>query len=147
MTAQLDLALQAPIPEVTPSEVAELISRLRGRDWQTARDLGAAKESDKRRLRAIAEASEGQIISGQKGYKLTLESTPEEVAGGTRWLRNQGQKMIQRSVDIQRIYHAAAAGALCLLICSCAGPRYDSQGNGLRPGDKIERWAIRVVNQ
>jgi hypothetical protein len=110
MTAQLDLEFRAEAPEVTPSEVAELIARLRGQGWQTSRELGAEKESEKRQLRAIAEASEGQIISGQKGYKLTLEATPDEVAG-TQWLKNQGRKMVHRWIEIQRVYHAAAAGA------------------------------------
>ncbi len=105
MTTQLDLELSAKAPEVTPSEVAELITRLRARDWQTARELGADKESDKRQLRAIAEASEGQIISGQKGYKLTLEATLPEIDHSAAWLRNQGEKMIQRSIDIQRVRH------------------------------------------
>lgn len=104
MTSQLDLELRAPVPEVTPSEVAELIARLRGKGWQTARDLGAEKESDKRQLRAIAEASEGQIISGQKGYKLTLEATLPEI-DSTVWLKAQGEKMIRRYVDIQRVRH------------------------------------------
>ncbi len=101
---QLDLELSAKAPEVTPSEVAELIARLRGRGWQTARDLGAAKESDKRQLRAIAEASEGRIISGQKGYKLTREATLTEI-DSTVWMRHQGEKMIKRFLDIQRVRH------------------------------------------
>lgn len=105
MTSQLDLQYEQKAPEVTPSEVAELIARLRGRGWQTARDLGADKESAKRTLRAIAEASEGQIISGQKGYKLTLEATLPEIDISAAWLRHQGEKMIQRSLDIQRLRH------------------------------------------
>lgn len=109
MTAQLDLEFQQKAPEVTPSEVAELIARLRARDWQTARDLGADKESDKRRLRAIANASGGRIISGQKGYKLTLEATPDEIAA-THWLKAQAAEMEHRWIEIQRVYHSAAAG-------------------------------------
>jgi hypothetical protein len=104
MTVQLDLKLAPPIPEVTPSEVERLLARLRGAGWQTARALGAQKESDKRRLRAIAEASEGQIISGQRGYKLTLEATLPEI-DETVWLKRQGEKMIQRYLAIQRIRH------------------------------------------
>ena len=66
-------------PKVLPFHVEQMIASLRGAGWLTAKQLGADRESDKRILRAIAEASEGQIISGQKGYKLTLEATPEDV--------------------------------------------------------------------
>jgi len=97
-------------PEVSKFQVEEMIDALRGKDWQTARDLGARKESDKRVLRAIAEASEGQIISGQKGYKLTIEATVNEIAG-TAWLKSQGKKMIRRWAAIQRIAHKLVAGA------------------------------------
>lgn len=60
-------------PEVEKFHVDEMTAALRGNGWRTAKALGAARtEADKRVLRAIAEASEGQIISGQKGgYKLT----------------------------------------------------------------------------
>jgi hypothetical protein len=107
MTAQLDLEFRAEAPEVTPSEVAELIARLRGHGWQTARDLGANKESDKRRLRAIAEASEGQIISGQKGYKLTLEATPADIESFA-WLRRQAKKNMGRWIRTIRVWHDSA---------------------------------------
>jgi hypothetical protein len=93
-------------PEVEKFQVEEMIAALRGRGWRTAADLGARKEKDKRMLRAIAEESEGQIISGQKGYKLTLESTPEEVRSAG-WLKSQGDKMRHRWLQIQRVYHRA----------------------------------------
>lgn len=85
-----------------------MIAALHGTGWRTARDLGARKESDKRVLRAIAEASEGQIISGQKGYKLTVEATPEEI-GATTWMKSQARKMWRRWIAIQRVAHRAIA--------------------------------------
>lgn len=93
-------------PAVEKFHVDEMIAALRGKGWMTAKALGARKESDKRVLRSIAEESEGQIISGQKGYKLTLECTLEEV-GQAGWLKSQGKKMIQRWLAIQRVYHRA----------------------------------------
>lgn len=36
--------------------------------------------------------------------------------------------------------------ALLLLFTSCAAPRYDAHGNGTRPGDRLERWAVHAVN-
>lgn len=97
-------------PEVEKFQVDEMISALRGRGWRTAADLGAQKEGDKRMLRAIAENSEGQIISGQKGYKLTIESTVSEISD-TAWLKSQGKKMIQRWLAIQKVAHPIVAGA------------------------------------
>lgn len=93
-------------PIIEKFHVDEMVAALRSNGWQTAKALGARKEADKRILRAIAEASDGQIISGQKGYKLTLECTLEEV-GQAGWLKSQGKKMIQRWLAIQRVYHRA----------------------------------------
>lgn len=97
-------------PVVEKFHVDTMIAALRGNGWRTAKALGARKEADKRVLRAIAEASEGQIISGQKGYKLTIEATLEEISG-TAWLKSQGKKMIQRWIQIQRVAHPVLAGA------------------------------------
>jgi len=96
-------------PSVEKFHVDEMIAALRGKPWQTSKDLGARSEKDKRILRAIAEESEGQIISGQKGYKLTSEATLEEISE-TAWLKSQGRKMIRRWIAIQRVAHPILAG-------------------------------------
>lgn len=95
-------------PKVLPFHVEAMIQALRGNDWQRAAELGARNERDKRNLRAIAEASEGQIISGQKGYKLTLEATPEDL-NAAGWLKSQGDKMRGRWLKIQRVWHRRGA--------------------------------------
>ena len=113
MTSQLPLdfeRLAGKGPMVEKYQVDEMVRALKGRGWLTARQLGADKESDKRALRAIAEESEGQIISGQKGYKLTAEATLEEIEA-TGWLKSQAKKMMQRWVDIQKVAHPIIAGA------------------------------------
>ena len=51
-----------------------------------------------------------QIISGQKGCKLTIEATVNEIAE-TAWLKSQGKKMIQRWLEIKRVAHQMLAGA------------------------------------
>lgn len=66
---------------------------LHGRDWITAADLLTecgqdATENNKRKLRALAEASEGRICGHQKGYKLTTTMTHEEY----QWWRNEWLK-------------------------------------------------------
>lgn len=94
-------------PGSNPSEVAELIAVLRGRDWQTARDLGAKTEAERRVIRAVAEAAAPQIISGQKGYKLNVEATPEEMEK-FKWLLRQAKTNMGRYVRTVRFWHGAA---------------------------------------
>lgn len=87
--------------------VAPLRDWLRGKGWRTARQISEAEGAGwtDRECRLAAEASGGEIITGQKGYKLLSEATPEEVSHAAAWLRSQGEKMIDRSVEIQRLYH------------------------------------------
>jgi hypothetical protein len=84
--------------------VEKLIARLHGHGWQTAEQLGATTESQKRSLRAIGEESEGQIISGQRGYKLTIEATESEL-DAVDWWRSQGKKMVRRWAKTRRVWH------------------------------------------
>lgn len=72
-TQQLDL-FATKAPKISALEVETMKTALRGRDWQTAADLGAHSEGEKRRLRAVAEASQAEIISGPRGYRLTRDS-------------------------------------------------------------------------
>jgi hypothetical protein len=106
---QLALEFERPAeqgPVVTRVHVDTVIANLRGKRWQTSRQLGFANESEKRILRAIAEASDGEILSGQKGYMLTREATPDDLKQAG-WLKSQGQKMIDRWTAIQRVWHRA----------------------------------------
>ena len=84
--------------------VAALSDLLRGAGWQTAKQLARHGFND-RTLRAIASASHGQIISGQKGYALIAEATVEDARHAAAWLRRQGNLMIQRAADIERAMH------------------------------------------
>ena len=86
-TAQLQLPIPRPAgqkPAVDAAEVDRLIVWLAGKGWVQRREierLTAGTENsawDERRLRALAEASEGHIISGQRGYRLTCEADPQE---------------------------------------------------------------------
>lgn len=111
--SQLALDFTRPVgkgPEVHGFQVEAMITTLRGKGWQTAKQLGAETESDKRILRAVAEDSDGQIISGQKGYMLTIEATPADLAAAS-WLQSQGNKMLGRWIAIQRVWHRGLKGA------------------------------------
>lgn len=92
--------------EETDPRVEEFVGWLAGRGWVTAAQIEGAKDWSDRDIRALAEASEGRVISGQRGYKLTREANPDEASQAADWLKNQGQKMMARAVKIQRVFHA-----------------------------------------
>jgi hypothetical protein len=83
-----------------------LISTLRGRGWTPARTLRALMATDDRTVRQLAELSKAEVISGQKGYKLLVEGTVDEINRSSNWLISQGKKMIRRGIEIQRRGHA-----------------------------------------
>jgi hypothetical protein len=100
MTEQLSLFLTSSNAVENP-----LVSALRGQGWVTARRLTFHLGACDRELRALAEASRGEIISGQKGYKLSAEATLEEIDHAANWLISQGKKMLERGIEIRRRAH------------------------------------------
>ncbi len=111
MTEQLSL-LEREAPRVTADEVTAIRDLLRGRGWQSAREIASLAESilelrwSDRKIRAIASGSGGQVTSypGSPGYKLTLECTPEEISSAGI-LRHQAKEMTRRAVEIDRVWH------------------------------------------
>lgn len=92
----------------TPREdirVNKLISFLRDRDWMTRKQLTQTFDWNDREIRSIVEASAGEIISGQKGYKLTMQATKEEFEDSCRQLRSQIRTNTSRLIDQERIFH------------------------------------------
>ncbi len=72
--------------------------------WITAKKL--ACWLNERTLRAMANASGGRIITGQKGYKAARWATPSEIAHSANWLEHQAKAMLERA-DIIRSTHLA----------------------------------------
>lgn len=91
---------------VLPSQLEELITTLSGRGWMTRRQLEALTSFSDRTLRALANASDGQIISGQQGYRLTREATVEEIKHAANWLKHQATEMTRRALQIERVRHS-----------------------------------------
>lgn len=105
MTDTLPL-FATPAPAVSSGDVEQLILELRGCGWCTARRLARLwPHWDDRTIRAMASASAGRIISGQKGYALIEEATVEEVRHAAAWLRHQGNQMIRRAHEIEQAMH------------------------------------------
>ena len=80
-----------------------LLGHLSGRGWVTARDLRHIGSD--RTVRLLAEASNGQIISGQRGYHLTCQASVEDCLHAAAWLRSQARRMTNRAMDIERAMH------------------------------------------
>jgi hypothetical protein len=115
MSDQLQL-LPEKAPSIDASEIARMCLVLEGAGWLTAEDVAqvlflhaeeGVTEAHKRRIRAIANASDGRILSypGSKGYKLTRQATVEEINTATAKLRHQAGEMHQRALEIDRVYH------------------------------------------
>jgi len=109
-TIQLELT-PAPAVKIDVVELELLTRVLDDGIWMTATEIArqVADHHDQawtdRRIRALAAASEGQIISGQAGYKLTARATIVEVQHASGWLRHQGTEMHRRALEIDRVYH------------------------------------------
>ena len=70
--------------------------------WHSAADLGMTVLGlDDRTCRAIAERSDGEVISSQSGYKLTCYATAIEARHAEATLQSQARKMIARATEIR----------------------------------------------
>ncbi|HEX5177110.1 MAG TPA: hypothetical protein VFV83_08780 [Chthoniobacteraceae bacterium] len=103
MSVQLELPIATKAPRVSEQDVEALRTFLAGGEWVKARDFPPPWND--RFLRAVANASGGHVISGQRGYKLTTAATIAEVQHATAWLRHQAGEMTRRAVEIDRVYH------------------------------------------
>ena len=105
---QLELTLSAPAdPEL--EEVARLTRYLyeAGDRWVKARQIAAALGVDDRKVRSLASASRGEVVSGPgcPGYKHVRHCDPEEVARVTAQLTRQAKLMADRAGEIRRRFH------------------------------------------
>jgi hypothetical protein len=89
-----------------------LIDTLLNRGWVTGAALSTELGLNERHLRALAEESEGWVISGQLGYKLTTEATPEEIRACVARFRSQAIRMNDRAETIERIYAGMTSPSL-----------------------------------
>lgn len=87
--------------------VGELLDYLSGRGWTSGRAIHEAKHWDERTIRLLAASSDGQIISGQQGYKLTRQATPDELHHATAWLESQAKQMSDRACSIRRVWYGS----------------------------------------
>jgi len=108
MSSQLDLEIGSQAPEVTPEEIEQLCAFLKGRGWVKAAVIEAEIRMDERKVRKVAEHSDGRIMSGPgcPGYKLLTGATEiDEVDQVASRLESQARKMLMRGASIRRRYH------------------------------------------
>lgn len=104
---QLDLFAPRFRAQENDERVSELLDYLSGRAWTSGREIHEAKRWDERTIRLLAASSNGQIISGQRGYKLTRQATPDELHHATAWLESQAKQMSDRACAIRRVWHGS----------------------------------------
>jgi hypothetical protein len=98
-----------------PSEqLGQVLEILDGRGWMLAADLLRAmgitvSESNKRKLREIANQSEGQIASGQDGYKLVRDMTADEYNHFRNWMKRQADQMTARILRSDKVFYQRGA--------------------------------------
>lgn len=100
--------------KATPYEISHLLRLLDAKGWQTAAQVCGWAAYDgldwtDRKIRQIANASAGRVISGQRGYKLTSQASEEEVHHAAAWLRHQSSEMTHRANEIDRAYQSVRA--------------------------------------
>ncbi|MEM8550699.1 MAG: hypothetical protein AAGF10_07905 [Verrucomicrobiota bacterium] len=87
-------------------DVGALERFLDGRGWLTYKQLkGHFPDWSDRYVRGLAEASEGRILSGQKGYKLTRQASPEEYQTCRSGWLSQSNRMRDRIRKTDLIFH------------------------------------------
>lgn len=79
-------------------------------DWMSANQVAVffgmpMTENSRRIVRGWAEASDGKIIGGQRGYRFYLFASTEEIRHSSEKLISQGKKMIRRGIRIRRLAH------------------------------------------
>jgi hypothetical protein len=104
---QMELSFRTKAQAVDAEAVADMMAFLRSRSgWVLAKEFpGIFTESDKRRLRAIAAASKGEIIGGQRGYNLTRRVGATEYHESRSGLAKMRDDLNQRMADLDRVFH------------------------------------------
>lgn len=113
MDDQTELSFDAPrkAPEVSEAEVEAVCDWLTDRGWMKAAEIAEAFAMSDRKIRAIAEASDGRILSGpgSPGYRLFTGATEiREADRCASQIESQANRMLARAVAIRRRFHRYA---------------------------------------
>ena len=106
---ELNLAEPQALTESDRASLDHLVEYLDSiKRWVTAGELleipifySPNTESSRRWLRNLAANSDGQILSGQRGYRHIRHATPDEIDHAANWLEHQAQTMGHRARSIR----------------------------------------------
>lgn len=103
--AELPYQLQDTQDQAEVDSLLILLASIRG--WVSAKSLTAITGNNERKIRALASASKGRVLSapGSPGYTHTRSATPAEVDHYTSALLRQADDMRQRAIDIRRVFY------------------------------------------
>ena len=107
---QSNLNFIEPKPDGASQDLITLLSYLRGQeDWTTARSITGIFRWNDRKIRKLANESDGHILSGPgcPGYKHILNAAPDEITQVYNRLKHQSTAMLKRAISIQNAYHKA----------------------------------------
>ena len=100
-----------------------LIYFLSDKEWHTATDLCEQcgmrpTDANRRRIRALAEASKGRIAGGQQGYKLVQFMDNDEYHHSRNFLLSQAREMQRRVREMDKVFYGSKGGAEMSLLKS-----------------------------
>lgn len=104
MNEQASFDFTAPPPAPPVGEVERLLAWLSARPgFHTAKQLSAALDLTDRRIRQLAEAADGLIVSGpgSPGYCHLYHCDPKTIGHIADTLRSQARNMLRRSIRLR----------------------------------------------
>jgi len=96
---------EPPIDKKTDVERIKIDALMRllhqRKTWIKYKEIRQILNISDRDVRYIASESNGAIISGQRGYRLTEYATTDEITHAANWLKSAGMEMIKRAEQIR----------------------------------------------
>jgi hypothetical protein len=71
--------------------------------WHRGKLLQRHLGTNERVIRQCADNSSGQVISSDKGYKLTMHASVLEIERAENRLRSQAMRMLRRVIQIRKV--------------------------------------------
>jgi len=109
MIEQASFDFTTPPPSPALEEIDHLVSYLLNHPgFHTARQLSAILDLSDRKIRQLAEASAGQIVSGpgSPGFFFLHPGPTEKLAHIADTLRSQARSMLRRSILLRNLAHS-----------------------------------------
>lgn len=95
-----------PLADTSTTELSSALLRaLSDGRWHHREDLAKTLGVSVRAIRDAASHAGGEVISGQRGLKLTLCATPDELNESVGRCRSQIREMSRRMAETERVWH------------------------------------------